>query len=125
MARATPTSRLVVGLMLTAVDVVLAWAQCTAAAATAAAAAAAIATRGSAHQGCALHTRVCGHAVCPNHVLCAQHSDTDAARFANLKKKYGAKWAVVTGASSGIGKELARSLLGRSSASSCWRGARL
>ena len=29
----------------------------------------------------------------------------------NLKKKYGAKWALVTGSSSGIGKELARTLL--------------
>ena len=31
----------------------------------------------------------------------------------NLKKKYGAKWALVTGSSSGIGKELARTLLGQ------------
>lgn len=29
----------------------------------------------------------------------------------DLKKKYGAKWALVTGSSSGIGKELARKLL--------------
>ena len=31
----------------------------------------------------------------------------------DLKKKYGAKWALVTGSSSGIGKELARTLLGQ------------
>ena len=29
----------------------------------------------------------------------------------DLKKKYGASWALVTGSSSGIGKELARALL--------------
>jgi len=31
----------------------------------------------------------------------------------NLRKKYNAKWALVTGSSSGIGKELARTLLGQ------------
>ena len=31
----------------------------------------------------------------------------------DLKKKYGATWALVTGSSSGIGKELARRLLAR------------